>query len=187
VNGNWAGCPTTSSEICNGIDDNCDGSVDNGITCECLISQTRPCGSNIGECREGTRQCAGGAWGECVGETKPSAEVCNGLDDDCDGTPDNNCTQITSICQDGIIPEGGCQCGDKFYTLGFCFGGVYSETGPAEFPWITVTIFGVMIILLLTAVIIYKEFHKKGKKDITWDDLLQKYRSSFYGLRGRWY
>ena len=183
VNGNWTGCPTPSSEICNQQDDNCDGSVDNGITCECVIGQSRACGSNVGECREGISNCTAGLWGECIGNIKPSAEVCNGKDDNCDGTTDDACQQITTPCQDGLIPEGGCQCGDKFYTLGFCYGGVYSETGPEEFPWITIAIFGVIIILILTIAIIYFEFHKKGKSEITWDDLLQKYKTSLYGLK----
>jgi hypothetical protein len=175
INGNWTGCPTASSEICNHIDDDCDNQTDESLICECFGGESRACGSNVGECREGTRTCRGGLWGECIGGIGPSAETCNAKDDDCDGTVDNNCTQATNICQDGLIPEAGCQCGDKFYTIGFCFGGVYSETGPAEFPWITVTIFGVMIILILTMAIIYKEFHKKGKKDITWEDLMNKY------------
>ena len=183
VNENWTGCPTSSSEICNHIDDDCNGVTDNGLVCECFIGDTRPCGSNVGECREGTAQCLGGAWGECAGNIKPSSELCNGKDDDCDSVMDNNCTAVTSVCQDGLIPEEGCICGDKFYTIGFCYGGVYSETGPQEFPWIIVTIFGVMVILLLTAIIIYKEFHRKGKTEITWKELLQKYKSSFYGLK----
>ncbi|MCJ7816955.1 MAG: Ig-like domain-containing protein, partial [Candidatus Aenigmarchaeota archaeon] len=187
VNENWTGCPTSSSETCNHIDDDCNGITDNGLVCECFIGDTRPCGSNVGECREGTAQCLGGAGGECAGNIKPSSELCNGKDDDCDSVMDNNCTAVTSVCQDGLIPEEGCICGDKFYTIGFCYGGVYSETGPPEFPWIIVTIFGVIIILILTILIIYKEFYRKGKTDITWDDLLRKYKSSFYGLRGQGY
>jgi len=180
VGGTWAGCPQPSQEICNKEDDNCDGLADENLACECYLGESKSCGSNVGECKEGARQCSSiGAWGECAGESKPSAEVCNGKDDNCDGTIDENCVpeaRIT-VCQDGFIPEGGCRCGEKFYRTGYCFGGFYSETGPREFPWITLTIFGIMIILIVTIVIIYKEFHKKGKSEITWKELMEKYKS----------
>jgi len=39
-------------------------------------------------CRPGWRWCAEGEWGECAGFEPPSAETCNGLDDDCDGLAD---------------------------------------------------------------------------------------------------
>jgi hypothetical protein len=185
VNGNWEGCSTPSTEICNKVDDDCDNQTDESLICECFGSESSPCGSNVGECREGISNCTGGLWGECVGNIKPSAEVCNGKDDNCDGTKDEECQQITTPCQDGLIAEGGCQCGDKLYTIGFCYGGVYSETGPEEFPWITITIFGVIILLVLTIAIIYFGFHRKGKTEITWEELLQKYKSSFYSFAGR--
>jgi hypothetical protein len=42
----------------------------------------------VGACQAGTRRCHGGAWGACVGEVLPSAERCDGEDDDCDGEVD---------------------------------------------------------------------------------------------------
>jgi hypothetical protein len=42
--------------------------------------------------------CLNGAV-ECVQTVQPSAEVCNGLDDDCDGAVDNGT---------GLCPDGGC-------------------------------------------------------------------------------
>lgn len=43
----------------------------------------------VGVCRAGIQRCFGGAWGPCVGEATPGAEVCgNGADDDCNGTVD---------------------------------------------------------------------------------------------------
>ena len=60
----------------------------------CLIGTTRPCYAGasgtegVGVCHGGTQTCAGGVWGSCIGEVDPSAEVCNGLDDNCDGTVD---------------------------------------------------------------------------------------------------
>ncbi|NTV12766.1 MAG: hypothetical protein HGA96_02340 [Desulfobulbaceae bacterium] len=57
----------------------------------CSNGATRPCGSNVGECRQGTETCAGGAWsGVCSGGVTPVAEICgDGLDNDCNGAIDD--------------------------------------------------------------------------------------------------
>ncbi len=79
-----------ATEICgNGIDDNCDGQVDED--CPCIVGTVEACGNNVGACQQGTRTCMpGGVWSACVGEVGPSAEVCNGIDDNCDGQIDEN-------------------------------------------------------------------------------------------------
>jgi len=73
--------PCTTAEICDGIDNNCNGLVDDGIA-------NLTCG--VGACRRTVSACVRAAAQTCVPGT-PSAEVCNGIDDDCDGMVDEAC------------------------------------------------------------------------------------------------
>ncbi len=65
-------------EVCNGVDDNCNGSVDENLG-------TTSCG--VGACARIVNNCVGGAPQTCIPGT-PTAEVCNGVDDDCNGAID---------------------------------------------------------------------------------------------------
>jgi hypothetical protein len=73
-------------EVCNGIDDNCNGKVDEG--CDCLVGETYTCGTDVGECASMTVTCENGAFPDCTPPAQPSAEDCDGLDNDCDGQTD---------------------------------------------------------------------------------------------------
>ena len=88
-----------TQEICgNGLDDTCDGVVDEG--CPCEPGATRVCGSNVGACREGLQTCdADGVWMElCEGEVAPRTETCDEADDDCDGEVDED-----FVCERPIV------------------------------------------------------------------------------------
>ena len=77
----WTGCsaPAPAVEVCNGVDDDCDGDID-----EDLI---RVCGDAV--CGAGVSVCDGGVWSTCEGRA-PRTEVCNSADDDCDGATDED-------------------------------------------------------------------------------------------------
>jgi len=116
--GDWIPCdaPEPKEEVCNGVDDDCDGYADNGF--ECAKGETRKCGSDVGECKEGTQECESTCeFGDCKGDVEPQDEECEGSDDeDCDGTVDNGCGcaagetkdccgGITITCQGGKWPS----------------------------------------------------------------------------------
>ena len=75
------------AEVCNGLDDNCDGVIDDNVDgAPCCTSGL--CGT--GECKPGVATCTNGIEG-CQGEEGPTVDVCDGLDNDCNGTPDDGC------------------------------------------------------------------------------------------------
>lgn len=95
--------------LCNGLDDDCDGTVDEG--CPCSPGQTQPCFAgppnfrNVGTCRDGVQTCkvtmraSTGVWGECVGGIKPSLDVCDNADNNCNGCSDDKlCCQPPIDC-----------------------------------------------------------------------------------------
>jgi bacillopeptidase F len=80
----------SSAETCNNIDDNCNGSIDENLT------QPTSCG--FGACSAtGIETCTVGVWGgDTCSPGTPSAETCNNIDDNCNGSIDEDLTQPTS-------------------------------------------------------------------------------------------
>jgi hypothetical protein len=112
--GGMTTCPQVifpTSETCNTLDDDCDGTADEGNPGGgggCATGQ-------LGVCSSGTLLCSGGTI-ICQPNASPSADVCNGLDDDCDGDTDEGtsgaacltgelgvCAPGTEQCQSGVL------------------------------------------------------------------------------------
>jgi len=92
-----------ATEVCNGIDDNCNGSIDEGLTYITYYADAD--GDGYGNPAVSVTSCSGPPAGYVVNNTdcndanasiNPGAtEVCNGIDDNCNGSIDEGLTFVT--------------------------------------------------------------------------------------------
>jgi hypothetical protein len=107
-------CIPTGAETCDGVDNDCDGQVDEGLVAPPVVNVcgTSPAASRA-ECTTGvTVACQGGQWrctfpaGVCNPTCAATAEICDNLDNDCDGLLNENVTNYGKPCTVGV---GACQ------------------------------------------------------------------------------
>ena len=98
------------TEACNNLDDDCDGDTD-----EDYPNKGLPCDGNDADlCESGTWVCDGGGL-SCNDDAASIVEICNGLDDDCDGDTDETFPTKGTPCDgddDDSCPDGQYVCGD---------------------------------------------------------------------------
>ncbi|MCB9638703.1 MAG: hypothetical protein H6727_07330 [Myxococcales bacterium] len=120
-------------EDCNGVDDDCDGKIDNNPLGE-DYTLTRSCYSGAagcvlntqtnsydckGICRGGAQRCSKDlkSWeAGCLNEIKPTPDAngvdsCNGKDDDCDGKFDESDNRVGNACNTPL--SGACRAGKQ--------------------------------------------------------------------------
>ncbi len=121
------------NEVCNAKDDNCNGDIDNragkdgplpgvGNACVCpgVVTEAQ---AGKGICKRGMSICSDKGMIECVGCVGPQPEICNGIDDDCNGLVDDNVKDEGSTCACGstalmTLMTGECKPGKQICRAG---------------------------------------------------------------------
>jgi len=130
-------------ELCDNLDNDCNGTADDGI--DDIVT-----GTDTGECQEEIQRCIGGSFQVVQAGVGPVSEVCDNLDNDCDGSADDGLPLVTvyydgdddgfgdrnntaELCGPlGQYVANGSDCDDTTNTIGSC------NTPPGNDP-VTVT------------------------------------------------
>jgi alpha-tubulin suppressor-like RCC1 family protein len=97
------GTPAANDATCNNVDDDCNGTKDDGY-----VATATSCG--VGACAAvGTTSCvAGSVKSSCTSGTPAASDTnCNGIDDNCNGTNDEGYASISTNCGIGACAATG--------------------------------------------------------------------------------
>eukprot|EP00029_Vermamoeba_vermiformis_P014427 TRINITY_DN954_c0_g1_i2.p1 TRINITY_DN954_c0_g1~~TRINITY_DN954_c0_g1_i2.p1 ORF type:complete len:649 (-),score=91.36 TRINITY_DN954_c0_g1_i2:93-2039(-) len=107
----WTACNNSpQTETCNDQDDDCNGLIDDNVAPTDCEPQNAPAGlifTGASQCKRGHQFCGSTA---CVGFVGPTVEVCDGIDNDCNGQVDDNLSQVGQSCG-RCVGQGPCTAG----------------------------------------------------------------------------
>ena len=114
IPGGQEGAVLPQTDICDGVDNDCDGRTDESLKKTCwsrdpefytFLSPENP----DTPCRLGVQRCEDGRWTNCENEVLPEPEVCDGVDNNCNGTVDDTVEHSGERC--GLTDVGICEYG----------------------------------------------------------------------------
>ena len=140
-----------ANEVCDGVDNNCDKQIDNGFTYLATADGKRvgdECIVGVGACeRSGKYLCnKDGSSLICSSRAgNPGPEICNDVDDDCDGQVDENLSVDTD--GDGLYAPGSClepatDCDEPYVFSGYNGGCVGDFSTPIQIDSLPISIKG---------------------------------------------